>query len=461
MSASVRIPHFAFRILVVGLGIEGVALTRYFAARGADVTVNDARAAAQLTSRVAELDGVPFRGAFGGHEPALLNGIDSMYVSQGVPLTLPLVAEARRRGIPVGSITTLLFDICKGRIVGVTGSAGKTTTTSLVAAIVARSGLPSLLAGNIGRWPLAELERVSPDTLVVVELSHTQLQLTDRSPHVACVTNVTPNHLDQFTWDEYVALKTKIFAFQRPDDTVVFNADDRGSAELRTKAKARQFLFSMAGDPGSDGGFTADGTLFWRREGDTEKVVRTDEIPLRGAHNVANAAAAVAIAAACGIDPAACRTAILGFRAPSHRIEPVGCAGGVTYYDDSIATTPERTLAALRSFEEPIILLLGGRDKNLPLEDLVAEAGHRCRAAVCFGEAGPLYASALAGAAFPVETVAGVPEAVAAARAFAWPGDAVLLSPAGTSFDAYPNFERRGDHFRALVAKFAEPMVLR
>jgi UDP-N-acetylmuramoylalanine--D-glutamate ligase len=459
------------KVTVLGLGIEGVDLARYFARHGAAVTVS---AISAQPDRVAAMESLGVRVRLGPNDPADTVSADLVCASQGVPLTIPAIVEARKRAVPVTSMTKLFFDKWAGPTCGITGSSGKTTTTSLVDAIFTAAGRDHVLGGNIGIGLTNLLDQVAASSAptrsqgplvstalaegrwAVLEISHTQLTLTDRSPRVAALLNVTPNHLDQFTWDEYVALKTKIFAFQGPEDSVVFNADDAVSRELRPRAAGRLFLFSTAGDPGCDGAFVAGGTVFWRRDGLSESVVRVDEIPLRGAHNVANVAAAVAIAAACGIGAAAARKAIVAFQAPPHRIELVATIAGVRYYDDSIATTPERTLAALRSFEEPVVLLLGGRDKKLPLEDLAAEVRRHCRAVVCFGEAGPLFAAAVSGAGVPVETVTGVPDAVVAARDHVRPDDVVLLSPAGTSFDAYPNFERRGDHFRALIQALPE-----
>ena len=187
------------RCLVVGLGIEGVALARFLAGRGERVTVTDAKPAGALAERMAALAGVPVNWALGGTDPALAGEAEAVYVSQSVPLDLPLVAEARRRGIPVRSIVTLAYDLFPGRIAAVTGSSGKTTTTRLVSALFSAGGRPHLLAGNVGAWALEELAVADADAWAVMEISHTQLQLTERSPHIACVTNVTPNHLDQFT----------------------------------------------------------------------------------------------------------------------------------------------------------------------------------------------------------------------------------------------------------------------
>lgn len=448
------------RVLVVGLGIEGVALARFLAGRGARVTVNDARPAAALGGRLAELAGVPFETAFGGHDPALVAGMDALYVSQGTPLSLPLVAVARDRGLPVGSIATLFYQVCRGRIIGITGSAGKTTTTALVDAIVARSGRPHLLAGNIGAWPFDALAAATAETLVVAEVSHTQLQLTERSPNVACVTNVTPNHLDQFSWDEYVALKRNHIRHQTPLDIAVLNLDNAVTRRFQRDTPGDVLFFSMSGGLPGDGAFLAEERLIWRRNGHETAVLDAAEIPLRGRHNIENVLAAIAVAGACDIPQETVRAAALDFRGVPHRLEIVASVGGVTWVNDSIATAPERTIAGMAAFHEPVVLLLGGRDKNLPLAELAAVARDRCRAVLCFGEAGDLFAAGMRAdwgeGGPPLERVDTLAEAVSRAAALSRPGDVVLLAPAGTSFDAYPNFEARGAEFRRLVHDRAE-----
>jgi UDP-N-acetylmuramoylalanine--D-glutamate ligase len=210
-------------------------------------------------------------------------------------------------------------------------------------------------------------------------------------------------------------------------------------------------LFSLGGDHGADGAYVSEETVFMRRGGSSQPAVTVGDIPLRGRHNVANVAAAAAVAVACDIEPEAVGRAVRAFIAPAHRLELVGRVRGVAYYNDSIATAPERTLAALHSFEEPIVLLLGGRDKDLPLEEMLTEAKRVCRAVVCFGEAGPLFAETAAALGLSVLRVTTVAEALAAASRLAQPGDVVLLAPAGTSFDAYDSFEQRGYEFRRLV----------
>ncbi|MGE0057642.1 MAG: UDP-N-acetylmuramoyl-L-alanine--D-glutamate ligase [Dehalococcoidia bacterium] len=443
-------------VTVVGLGIEGEDLARYFATAGANVTVSAAASEAVVRPRIDALAGLDIDFRLGGNDVSHIDGADLIAVSQGVPQGIPMLTAARDRGIPIESMTTLFLDRWPGPVCGITGSSGKTTTTSLVDAIFTAAGRDHVLGGNIGRGLLAHLEDPSPDAWAVLEMSHTQLVLTRTSPDVAAITNVTPNHLDQFSWEDYVGLKRKVFAFQDESKRAVFNLDDPVSQELRPEAKARVFLFATSGDHGLDGAYLESGSIFWRLDGRTERVVAADEIPLRGFHNVANVAAATAIAAACEIGPEAVAAAVRSFHAPAHRIELVATVDGVAYYNDSIATAPERTLAALRSFDEPIVLLLGGREKKLPLDQLMTEAKARCRAAVCFGEAGPLFADAAEHAGIEVVRVGPLAEAVEAASRVAQRGDVVLLSPACTSFDAYPNFEARGVDFRALVSRLSQ-----
>jgi UDP-N-acetylmuramoylalanine--D-glutamate ligase len=437
-------------IAIIGLGIEGEDMARYFVRHGARVSISAIDAIAR---RVEALSALGVRISLGANRPEDVLEADLVCVSQGVPLDNPAVVAARAHRIPVESMSSIFFDRYPGPIVGITGSSGKTTTTSLVDAIFTSAGRDHVLGGNIGLGLLALLESGSRDRTAVVEVSHTQLQLIRRGPHVAGLLSITPNHLDQFSWEEYVALKRRIFELQTSRDSAVFNADDPVSGGFRNDAPGRVLLFSLAGDHGAAGAFLANETIFLRSGTRLERVLPVGDITLRGRHNVANVCAATAIAAACDIVPAAVASAVRAFKAPQHRLELVDTIGGVGFYNDSIATAPERTLAALLSFEEPIVLMLGGRDKNLPLDEMLEEARKRCRAVACFGESGSMLAAAAAATGLNVvscDTMAGAfDEAVVLAQ----PGDVVLLSPACTSFDAYPNFELRGEEFRELVAR--------
>ena len=362
------------------------------------------------------------------------------------------MVRARELGIPVISQMALALRLCRGRVVGITGSSGKSTTTALVGAMAESAGAEHLVGGNLGGSLLDRIEAVPETASVILEVSHTQLQYTDRSPAIAAITNVTPNHLDQFSWPEYVDLKRSILRYQDADGLALLNADDETSRALRADVQGRLAEVSLAGPVGGDGAWV-DGDAIVSRWGSTaQPVASASDLRMRGRHNVANAVMAVAIARAMGLPSDAVAEALRRFPGLPHRLQVVGRAHGAIWIDDSIATSPERTLAALEAVTEPAILLLGGREKALPLEKLRAVASERCRAAICFGEAATPFAEAMAGAVETVVRVETLDEAVDAAATIARNGDAVLLSPAGTSFDAYPRFEARGEAFAALVA---------
>ena len=450
------------RVTVLGLGIEGVDLVRYLTSQGANVTVSDAKSPEALSARIKELDKLPVSFSLGENRIADAAEADMLFVSQGVPLTLPAIEAAREQGVQISSMTRLFLEQCPGPVIGITGSSGKTTTTALVAAMFKAVDRKHVVGGNIGTGLLGLLECITPETTAILELSHSQLETAGRSPHIACVLNVTPNHLDRYSWDEYMMLKLGILLEQSRDDVAVLNLDDEVACSFATEAPGSVVWFSAAGPPaGEKSAFVQGGSIFWRQGSVDTKIVDVEEIPLRGAHNVQNVLAAVAVAGAAGLPPEAIGKAIREFQPIKHRLEFIAIADGASYYNDTIATTPERTLAALASFDERIVLLLGGREKHLPLEDFAEQAVARCAAIVCFGESAGLFEEALASAAgeadldLPIERVEMLADALESARGLAQPGDVVLLSPACASYDAYQNFEERGDDFRRLVREFA------
>jgi UDP-N-acetylmuramoylalanine--D-glutamate ligase len=453
------------QVTVVGLGIEGVDLVRFLHAQDARITVSDAKPAEKLRPRLEQIADVPARLSLGTNDPHDLLTADAIFLSQSVPLDLAGLAEARQRGIPISSMFKLFLELCPGPVAGITGSSGKSTTTALVGEMFRRDGRPHFVGGNIGVALLSHLANLTPDTWVVLEVSHTQLQLLpERSPNVACLLNITPNHLDRFSWDEYRRLKADILRYQKSDDHAVLGYDDTEARALAEHTPGKVLYFSLASDIPGDGAFLRNGWVVFAR-GDREKrLFPIESLRLPGRHNWANAVAAAAVASVCGLRPQAIARATSEFQGLPHRLEFVHQLGGVAYYNDSIATTPERTLAALRSFSQPLLLLLGGREKHLPLEELAEEACRRCRAVIFFGESGPLLEEAVQRAAARrsaddrpkltrVTTLAG---AVEAAHALAQPGDAVVLSPACTSYDAYDNFEERGADFRRLILHLAQ-----
>ncbi|HTE83997.1 MAG TPA: UDP-N-acetylmuramoyl-L-alanine--D-glutamate ligase [Dehalococcoidia bacterium] len=451
------------RIAVIGLGIEGQDLARFFALNGAHVTVSDAKPAAALERQLAAIADLNVRLSLDGNRAELADEADLVAVTQGASLGLPPIVRARQRHIPITSRTRLFLELCPGPVVGISGSSGKTTTTSLTGAIFATAGRSTFVGGNIGGPLLTRLGEIDDQTWVILEVSHTQLQLMDRSPHVACLTNVTPNHLDQFTWSEYLELKRSLLAHQSSEDSAVLNLDNDVTRALAEDAPGNVLFFSLGGELPANGAYLRDGRVYMRVDGVDREAMAAEQVPLRGRHNLENVVCATAIASACGIDPAAVGEAVTRFGAVPHRLELVGKINEVSYFNDSIATAPERTLAGMRSFDEPLVLLVGGREKRLPLEDLAAEAAKRCRAVICFGEAGALLARACTkaderGACGPfIRCVQTLEQAVLLAGQVARAGDVVLLSPACTSFDAYENFERRGEEFRFLVNALTRP----
>jgi len=453
------------RVTVVGLGLEGIDLVRFLHNRGARITVSDAKPAEALAARLEQIASIPVRLSLGANDPKDIAAADAVFVSQSVPLDLPALAEARARGVPISSMFKLFVELCPGPIAAITGSSGKSTTTSLAGEMFRQDGKPCFVGGNIGVGLLANLDKIASDTWVILEASHTQLQvLPDRSPHVACVLNITPNHLDRFTWDQYWRLKANILRGQTAEDYAVLGYDDPVASALAGIAGSQVLYFSLRRDIPGDGAFLREGWIVLRWRDRQQRLFPVDSLRLRGRHNWANAAAAAVVARLGGVSAAAISRAVEEFEGVPHRLEFVARANDVDYYNDSIATTPQRTLAALHSFGQPLVLLLGGRDKHLPLEEMAREACRRCRAVVFFGESGPLLEEAVLRAAAArspgqrpqLVRVAGLAEAVEASHALARAGDAVLLSPAGTSFDAYENFEERGNHFRRLVLALAQ-----
>lgn len=439
------------RVGVVGLGREGADLVRFLTRWGAEIVASDRAAAAALGPSLAALDGIPVTYRLGEQTGRDLQDCSEVFVSPGVPPESPVVADTAAAGIPISSATRLFFELCPGPIVGITGSSGKTTTTSLVGAILKQADIPSLVGGNIGTPMLERLEDITADTWSVLELSSFQLSDVTQSPQVAAVLNITPNHLDRHPdMGDYIRAKHNIIRYQHPEDTAVLNADDPIVAPL--SCASRKLHFSLT-QPTNGGWLDGDVLMLATSDGVSVRLLVRSELQLRGIHNVANVLAAATIAGAVGCSPAATAAAAHAFQPVPHRLEVVATIDGVTYVNDSIATSPERSIAGLRSIDEPIVLIAGGRDKHLPLEDWAEVIAQRVRAVVLVGEMAPLIRSALEGPArgMPVVTAGTFAETTALAHSLAEPGDVVLLAPGGTSFDEFRDYQARGEAFRASV----------
>lgn len=447
------------RVGVVGLGIEGADIVRFLHAEGAaEIIVSDRKPEAQLARQQAALAGIPYQLEAGNNNAALAGHVDALVVSQGVPDGLPLLESARQRGLPMTSMVRLFMQRCPAPVIGITGSAGKTTTTILVGAMLRAAAQPVVVGGNIGTGLLSTLGAIRPDTAVVLEISHTQLLHSDRSPHIAAVLNVTPNHLDQFDWDAYVDLKRNLVRYQSAADVVILPTENDTARGLAGDTPARPVWFGLQVDA-TPAATVRDGRIVWNDGTAVMEIADTTSVQIPGEHNLRNVLAAVAICTTWGLESPPIARAIAEFRGVPHRLETVGVQDGVRFVNDSIATTPERTAAALRALEPTFVLLLGGREKQLSLDPLAEAALGRTRAVVCFGEAGPAFAAHLRSAWQDQTNAPAISEhpdlaaALAAARTLAQPGDTVLLSPSGTSFDAYENFEQRGAEFVALVGE--------
>ena len=397
----------------------------------------------------------------GGHPTDILEGTDVVCVSGGVPLTISLIKEAQARGIPLTNDSQLFMEEVAARVIGITGSAGKTTTTILTGAIAKAALEPKVkvwVGGNIG-FPLIEhLEEIQPEDWVVHEFSSFQLEQMTLSPHIAVITNITPNHLDRHkTMEAYTAAKTHILEYQNAKDFAVINREDPGSRNLTKKTSASIYTFGFNMPSGKDPAVFIKDANFMTFDGREEMTLfPTKILKLPGRHNLANAMAACAASLAAGFSSQAMQAGIGSVKGIPHRLELVREFNGIQWINDSIATAPERVMAAMRALEGPLVMLLGGRDKDLPWEDLAAMLYERQAKVVLFGEASSLVKKALTnfkgiGATYPLFQVKTLNEAVLKAAEIAEKGDKVLLSPGGTSYDAYRDFEERGEHFRDLV----------
>jgi UDP-N-acetylmuramoylalanine--D-glutamate ligase len=448
------------RVVIMGLARQGLALARWLCSVGAQVAVTDMRSAEQLAPALKELEGLPISYALDGHPPYLLSGADLICLSGGVAPDLPIIEEAVKLGVRLSNDAQLFLEYCPCDVIGITGSAGKTTTTTLVGKMCEEAHRMTWVGGNIGNPLIADLPYIKPNDIAVMELSSFQIEIMSASPHVAAILNITPNHLDRHkTMEAYIEAKARLLDNQVVGDVAVLGYDDPAAASLAPRARQELAYFSGRVPP-DIGAWLVDDRLVCRTrfEAPLEPVCTISEINLRGYHNVLNTLAACAIAGVAGIPVESMREAILKFKPVDHRLEVVRQAEGVTYINDSIATAPERVMAALRAYpDEKIVLLLGGRDKKLPWDELLRAAVQRCRAIITFGEAGLMIAQQVdqirraMSIDMPLEQADTMEDVVRLASELAYEGDVVLLSPGCTSYDKYVDFEARGEHFRELV----------
>ena len=438
-------------ILVIGLGKTGIATARFAAERGAAVTVTDEKPEADLREALGTLEGLPLRVFAGGMDSALVAGRDLVVPSPGVPPFNSLIREAERRGIPVVSETELAFRFLQVPVIAITGTNGKTTVTTLVGHILAKAGKRAFVGGNIGSPLIGYVGGPQDDDWAVLELSSFQLQRIETfRARVAVLLNTAPDHLDYHAdYAEYRRAKERIFENQQPGDLAVLNADEPGSAALAGQLKARVAFFSSTGVPDEGMGLRG-GEIVCRTGGREAESYPLSMIRIPGRHNTENVMAAVMAARYAGCAPGAIAEAVAGFAGLAHRIEFAGEKGGVAFYDDSKGTNVSAVARALEAFEKPVILLLGGRDKNGDFETLEPLVRRRVKEMVLFGEARGRIGERIGGLV-KTQMADTLSEAVHTAYADAAPGDVVLLSPGCASFDEFRSYAHRGDVFKETV----------
>lgn len=439
------------RVAVIGLGISNTALIKFLREAGAKICGRDRKTSAELGGRMRELEELVVELVLGPNYLEGLDEYDAVFVSPGVPKNLPQLQEAAKRR-PLQSEISLFFRYCPAPIYGITGSSGKTTTTSLTYEIMRTAGLSVMVGGNIGTPLITELPNLGSQDKVVLELSSFQLENLESSPVGSLITNIAENHLDVHgTMANYIEAKQNIYRHQGPEGFVVLNYDDPVTRAMAKEAPGKVFFFSLENKV-RNGAFLRGDELIFVHDGQEELILRREELLLRGQHNAANFLAATVLSLAAGASIEAAARVGRTFQGVAHRLEFVAEYEGVRYYNDSIATTPQRTLAALRSFTEPIILIAGGYDKKLSFAPLAEGVHGRVKYLILLGDTALKIREAVLNLGdFPLMVVENLEQAVAAARDKAEPGDCVLLSPACASFDQYADFMERGAHFRRLV----------
>lgn len=443
------------RILVVGLGKSGVASALFLQARGAHVTVSDAKAEEQLRQEIPALLDKGITVESGGHGERTFRDQDLIVLSPGVPADVPQVGQARARGVPVIGEIELASRFLKGHIVAITGSNGKTTTTTLAGEVISMGGYETQVGGNIGTPAISLVAESTSDTYNVLEVSSFQLETIESfHPEIAVVLNITPDHLDRHrNFRAYVAAKARIFEQQRESDFAVLNAADPTCLELADQIRAQNRWFSRSGEVKS-GAYVRDGKIFWKDDEGEQEVMPVSEVPLKGAHNLENVLAAACVGRLVGVEPHRIRRAVQEFKAVEHRLEFVAKVNGVEYYNDSKATNVDATIKALESFPSGIHIILGGKDKGSDYSVLSPLLQARARRVYTIGAAAEKIESQIAGACEIVHAET-LEAAVRKAADSATGGDVVLLAPACASFDQFENYEHRGRIFKQAVAALA------
>lgn len=440
------------KVLVIGAGLSGQAAAVFLAAKGADVTLTDNKTAADLDGLAAiagvslKLGGMPVGAEAAAYQLAV--------ISPGVPLEIPTVQALAQFGVPLLGELELAYQFSHNPFLAITGTNGKTTTTTLLGYILRQAGKHCLIGGNIGKPLVNSVESLAADDFIVAELSSFQLETAQEfKAHIAAFLNLTPDHLYRHgTMDNYGAIKAKIFAHQIKADFAVLNYDDELVRAYADKLGGTVLFFSRKADL-PQGMLALNDKLLWRWQGVEQEIMPTEEILIKGPHNLENAMAAAAMALLAGVEPQQVRQALQSFPGVEHRQEPLGEVGGVLYVNDSKGTNPDSTIMALRACTRPTVLILGGYEKNSDFTPLLPLIKEKVKKIILVGQTADRIAETLAAGGFTAYQNAGMDFArcVELAAAAAEPGDEVLLSPASASWGMFDNFEERGRYFKELV----------
>lgn len=464
------IPNFTSgeTILVIGLGRSGIASAQVLRERGVSVYTTDEKPRAELGEALGQIEALGATFVEPAQLSELLAELTAAVLSPGVPLNGPLVRRVQDANVPVFSEIEVAYRLCKAPIVAVTGTKGKSTTTSLIGHLFRSCGHTVHVGGNIGNPLIREVLDAKPEDWVIAEVSSFQLEsIRSFRPRISVILNISADHLDRYhSMEEYAEAKYRIFANQNEHDVFVGNLDDERVRQLHwhtgeARVHARQLWFTLGEHHEHAAMFLrGEGIVYTPLHGDPRpiEIVRTPEIPLAGRHNVQNVMAALLGALAAGLDPQALRDAVHSFSAMAHRLQPVGEIGGVLFVDDSKATNPGSVTAALEAYDRPIVLIAGGKSKNTDFRELGAAIDQRAKALVLIGEAADEIAAHVTRTL--VERAGSLDEAVRRAQALAQPGDVVLLSPACASFDMFRSAEDRGERFAAAVNALSEPAAI-
>ncbi len=447
------------RVAVLGIGVSNTPLIKYLASMEVDITAFDKSDESKLKEAINAFSGLKIKYSLGEGYLDNLNGFDLIFRTPGMRFDLPELLKAKEQGADITSEMEVFFDLCPAEIFAVTGSDGKTTTTTLIYNMLKEQGYKCWLGGNIGIPLLSRIDEITESDKVILELSSFQLHTMRKSPRTAVVTNISPNHLDiHKSMEEYIDAKKNIFKFQTKENRVILNYDNSITRELSYEATGNVVFFSRLNEI-DDGASLAGNMLIFKKDGRKTDIVRADEILIPGVHNIENYLAAAA-AVIEHVEPETIRRVAVSFKGVEHRIELVREFNGIKFYNDSIASSPTRTIAGLNSFKKKVILIAGGYDKKIPYDIIGETILNKVKCLILLGQTGPKIEKALRNEVectgcgkdiMVIKNCNTLEDAIKSAYSNAVQGDIIILSPASASFDMFKNFEERGNMFKEIV----------